>query len=68
MRVPERLLGRTHHGVTRTHETRLPPEGFSGILDVLAGSVGIPDVSSGAGYRVRTGDIQLGKLTLYQLS
>ena len=23
---------------------------------------------SGAGYRVRTGDIQLGKLTLYQLS
>ena len=22
----------------------------------------------GAGYRVRTGDIQLGKLTLYQLS
>jgi integrase len=28
----------------------------------------LPGTSDGAGYRVRTGDIQLGKLTLYQLS
>ena len=45
-----------------------PPEGPSASLDGLTTSVGIPDVSAGAGYRVRTGDIQLGKLTLYQLS
>jgi hypothetical protein len=45
-----------------------PPEGASATLDGLATSVGIPDVTGGAGYRVRTGDIQLGKLTLYQLS
>ena len=45
-----------------------PPEAPSAAPDGLTTSVGIPDVSSGAGYRVRTGDIQLGKLTLYQLS
>ncbi len=44
------------------------PEGASAPLDGLSTSVGIPDVTVGAGYRVRTGDIQLGKLTLYQLS
>jgi integrase len=51
--------------------TRLLPEaseGAPGPLDGVTTSVGIPDVSVGAGYRVRTGDIQLGKLTLYQLS
>ena len=31
-------------------------------------SLALPASSDGAGYRVRTGDIQLGKLTLYQLS
>ncbi len=44
------------------------PEGASAALDGITTSVGIPDVTGGAGYRVRTGDIQLGKLTLYQLS
>jgi hypothetical protein len=29
---------------------------------------GISAIDDGAGYRGRTGDIQLGKLTLYQLS
>jgi len=51
--------------------TRLLPEAPEGALAALDGittSVGIPDVTVGAGYRVRTGDIQLGKLTLYQLS
>jgi hypothetical protein len=38
-----------------------PPEAPSAALDGLTTSVGIPDVSDGAGYRVRTGDIQLGK-------
>ena len=44
------------------------PEGGEAPLDGLAGIVRIPEVKKGAGYRVRTDDIQLGKLTLYQLS
>jgi hypothetical protein len=44
------------------------PEGGEVPLDGLAGIVRIPEVKKGAGYRVRTDDIQLGKLTLYQLS
>ena len=44
------------------------PEGVSAPVDAITSSVGIPDVTAGAGYRARTGDIQLGKLTLYQLS
>ncbi len=44
------------------------PEGGEGPLDGLVGIVRIPEVKKGAGYRVRTDDIQLGKLTLYQLS
>ncbi len=37
------------------------PEGASAALDGLSTFVGIPDVTGGAGYRVRTDDIQLGK-------
>ncbi len=44
------------------------PEAPQAPLDRIAGFVGIPEVRKGAGYRVRTDDIQLGKLTLYQLS
>ena len=51
--------------------TRLLPETSKdpqALLDGLSSFVGIPKVRKGAGYRARTGDIQLGKLTLYQLS
>jgi hypothetical protein len=41
------------------------PDGGSGGLDGTGGDSG---TCVGAGYRGRTGDIQLGKLTLYQLS
>ena len=44
------------------------PEGPEAPLDEVSGFLRIPDVTVGAGYRVRTDDIQLGKLTLYQLS
>jgi len=38
-------------------------------LDLSAGQVDAEKRNdSGAGHRIRTGDIQLGKLTLYQLS
>jgi hypothetical protein len=65
---------RPSRGAERESEpfvTRLLPEAPEGAQPTLDGTtafVGIPDVTKGAGYRARTGDIQLGKLTLYQLS
>jgi hypothetical protein len=61
----------TEADVVSQFGTRLVPATFdapSGHLALTTGTEGIQGVSVGAGYRVRTDDIQLGKLTLYQLS